>query len=66
MIVSSVIDLDNPQIDGRRIMMEIHTDDHGNRYPISYMAEATTDINEKLIEHADQLNQQLQNQRSGG
>lgn len=55
MIVSSVIVLDNLQTDGRRIIIEQHTDDQGIVQELSYMADATTDINAKLAQHANNL-----------
>lgn len=55
MIVSSVIVLDNLQTDGRRIIVEQHTDDQGVVQELSYMAEINTDVNAKLAEHAEGL-----------
>ena len=59
MIVSSVIALNNLQVDGRRVIEELHTDDQGNQYTFDYMADPDTDINAVLAQRADDLNAQL-------
>lgn len=56
MIVSSIILLDNPQTDGRRVIIEQHTDDQGCLQEVSYMANEDTDVDMKLIQHAQDLN----------
>lgn len=61
-IVSSVLTLNDVQQDGRRVVIETHTDDAGNQYQISYMAEADIDPDIKLAQHASDLNNQLSDQ----
>lgn len=51
-IVSSTLTVDNPQIDGRRVVIETHTDDSGIQYQLSYMAEIDMDIDARLAQHA--------------
>lgn len=59
-IVSSLFTVDNPQIDGRRVVIETHTDDSGNQYQISYVADVGYDINQRLANDATELIAQLQ------
>lgn len=62
-IVSSVFTVDNPQIDGRRVVLETHTDDSGNQYTVSYMADFGVDLNAHLVSDAAALTSQLQTQQ---
>lgn len=55
-IVSSQIILNNPQSDGRIVVIEQFADDQGNTYQQSYMAGKNVDVNAKLV--ADALNLQ--------
>lgn len=59
-IVSSVLFIDDLQQDGRRVIIETHTDDSGKQYQISYMAEPDMDVNARLTQHANDLTTQLQ------
>lgn len=65
MTVTGVIDFDNPQIDGRRCIREIWTDDLGNQYTYDYMADAGTDINSKMNARSDQVLQEAMQQAIG-
>lgn len=58
-IISSTITLDNPQVDGRFVVRELHIDDQGNEYNFDYMADAGMDINARLAARADELNAEL-------
>lgn len=58
MIISSAIAWQNIQIDGRKEVREIHTDDSGVEYIFDYMAEKSMDIKSRLSQRTDELNQQ--------
>jgi hypothetical protein len=64
-IVSSAVTLDNLQADGRRIVIEQFTDDQGNIYQQSYMADPSMDIQARLTADANTLLAQLQAQQDG-
>lgn len=51
-IVLSTITQSNIQVDGRYTVTEIHEDDVGNSYEISYMANPDTDQNLHLANSA--------------
>jgi len=54
-IVSSVIVADNVQVDGRRWIDELHTDNLGLTYGQHYLADAGFDANAALAVHATKL-----------
>lgn len=58
-IVSSVFTIDNIQSDGRRVIIETHTDDSGTQHQITYMCDEGFDINAKLTQDALDLTAQL-------
>ena len=54
-IVSSITESADVQADGRRSVHEIHTDDAGNQYERTWMAEAGDDINAAREAYARRL-----------
>lgn len=55
-IVTSTIEWDLTQSDGRRVVREKHIDDAGLEYDFDYIAETDTDINAKMAARATELN----------
>ena len=55
-IVSSVIEWDLVQSDGRRVVREKHIDDQGVEYDFDYVAELNTNIAAKMTARAQELN----------
>ena len=49
MIISSIIQWDNIQIDGRHSVREVHTDDVGNVFTYDYMADVGADVNAVML-----------------
>lgn len=60
MIVLSEIVIDNEQIDLRRIICERHLDEDNLEYFFNYMATPDMDVNARLQQHADELNDEIQ------
>lgn len=56
MIISSSFVYANPQLDGRTVVKEQHTDDQGNDYYVDYVAEVGTDLDAHLAASAEALN----------
>ncbi len=54
-IITSIIERDLLQVDGRRTVREVHTDDQGQEYIFDYMADAGVDIPQKLANRAAEL-----------
>lgn len=63
MIVTSTLSVNDLQTDGRRVIIENHTDDSGESYQVVYMADA--DLAAHLAASAATLNEQLQNSQGG-
>lgn len=58
-IINSLIVLQNPQIDGRIIVRELHIDDNGGQYFFDYITDKSIDINVHLADKAAELNTQF-------
>lgn len=58
-IVSSVVLLDSTQIDGRRDIYEVHTDQTGVEVCVSYLAEPGDDVAAILAARAAQISADL-------
>lgn len=58
-IISSEIAEDRAQIDGRRSIREVHTDDLGEQHVVTYLAEAGADVTLILPERAAQIDASL-------
>jgi hypothetical protein len=58
-IVSSIIDQDSAQRDGRRAIRELHTDHVGVQYPVQYLAPAVFDANAALAARVSVLEDQI-------
>lgn len=58
-IVSSIIDQDNAQRDGRRSIRELHTDQIGVQYPVQYLAPGNFDANAALTARVAILEDQI-------
>ena len=58
-IVSSQIVEDSPQIDGRRWVREVHTDDAGLMHEFAYLAEAASNVSAIMAARAADLPDQL-------
>lgn len=58
-IVTSVVQSDIEQADGRRAITECHTDQFGKTYLRQYLASADTDPQTLLADHAANVEQQL-------
>lgn len=59
MFTSEIIE-DRAQVDGRRHVVERHTDRNGQHYDFRYMAEAATDVESIMTARAVSLYEQLQ------
>lgn len=53
--VTGVISLDNVQVDGRHAVLEVWTDDLGNNYTYSYLADVGTDTTAVLNSRQDEV-----------
>lgn len=58
-IISSTYKVGTPQADGRIYVDEIHTNDDGEQYTFSYLAEPNHDFQTTLHTRAARLNEQL-------
>jgi hypothetical protein len=58
-IKSSTIVEDSPQIDGRRYIREVHTDDVGVEHHVTYLAESKEDVEAILPIRVSQIDEQI-------